>query len=468
MPNSLEHLGYMELGKDLNSDIIYLEILGNKIVVLNSASAASDLLEKRSAIYSDRACPPIIKDPTLFDWSQTIGMVGYNDTWRHYRRMMNAWLNNRAVIQFHNLQEHQTRLLLQRLLDASGKSHPFERVKSEFFFTTASIMFQLAYGYQLRGDHDQYYMEAKKAIEHIMSSVMFTNFYVNLFPALARVPDWFPGTGWKRTIRAWREQKEKAINAPFEWTQAQVNAGLSEPSMLGALLQDHKLTSGLGLKEKENLLKDLSMSVFIGGADTSATALLSFVAAMILHPHVQEKAQQEIDAVLGPNTLPTMSDRERLPYVNNLILELLRWHPVIPNAIPHVCSQDDVYRGYDILKGTIVIGNVWAMTRDENVYKSPEVFDPDRFLDPSVPPAPVFGWGRRICPGVHLGEAALFITISSLLATYTFSKKRDEHGREIDPVIEIASNAAVLELKPFEFEFQLRSEKHRQLIREAA
>lgn len=43
--------------------------------------------------------------------------------------------------------------------------------------TTASIMFQLAYGYQLRGDHDQYYMEAKKAIEHIMSSVMFTSEY---------------------------------------------------------------------------------------------------------------------------------------------------------------------------------------------------------------------------------------------------------------------------------------------------
>lgn len=51
---------------------------------------------------------------------------------------------------------------------------------------------------------------------------------------------------------------------------------------------------------------------------------------MVLNPHVQERAQQEIDTVLGPVTLPKISDRERLPYVNNLIHELLRWHPVAP------------------------------------------------------------------------------------------------------------------------------------------
>lgn len=51
---------------------------------------------------------------------------------------------------------------------------------------------------------------------------------------------------------------------------------------------------------------------------------------MVLNPHVQKKAQEELDAVLGPATLPTMSDRDRLPYVKRLILELLRWRPVLP------------------------------------------------------------------------------------------------------------------------------------------
>jgi cytochrome P450 len=64
----------------------------------------------------------------------------------------------------------------------------------------------------------------------------------------------------------------------------------------------------------------------------SSTTLVNFIAAMITNPEVQAKAQQEIDTVLGPATLPTMADRERLPYVNNLILEVLRWRPVAPNG----------------------------------------------------------------------------------------------------------------------------------------
>ena len=66
MPPGLDHLAYIKLGRELDSDIIFLELLGNNIVVLNSAEAASDLLEKRSAIYSDRVCPPIMKDPSLY------------------------------------------------------------------------------------------------------------------------------------------------------------------------------------------------------------------------------------------------------------------------------------------------------------------------------------------------------------------------------------------------------------------
>ncbi|KAB5588603.1 Cytochrome P450 family protein [Ceratobasidium theobromae] len=468
MPSGFEHLAFMTLGKQLNSDIIFLNLLGHNIVVLNSAQAASDLLKKRSAIYSERACPEMLRDPQLLDWSRAPGILGYNDIWRHHRRMMHNWLNPRAVVQFHKMQEHQARLLLQRMLDISvSPSKPFESIKDEFFYTMAATMFRLAYGYTLQGRHDPFFKDIREAVHRAFNSVMFTNFYVNLFPALARVPDWFPGTSWKRTIRKWREDKEHALDAPFEWTKAQVAEGTAEVSMLGTLLQDHELTSGLSTEERDSRLKELGVTTYSGGTDTSSTALLNFVAAMVLNPQVQAKAQQELDAVLGPGTLPTVSDRERLPYINKLILEVLRWRPVAPNAIPHMCLEDDKYRGYDILKNTIIMGNLWAMSRDEQFYKNPEIFDPERFTDPSVPCLPAFGWGRRKCPGMHFSESSLFIVIASLLTTFTFSKKKDENGNDIDVKIEDASNALVLEMKPFDFEFKSRSEKHEQLILEA-
>ena len=56
----------------------------------------------------------------------------------------------------------------------------------------------------------------------------------------------------------------------------------------------------------------------------------TFILAMVLHPHVLKKAQEEIDRVLGPNHLPEFSDRPSLPYIEAIYLETLRWHPVVP------------------------------------------------------------------------------------------------------------------------------------------
>ncbi|QRW02502.1 cytochrome P450 family protein [Ceratobasidium sp. AG-Ba] len=65
MPAKDEHLGFIELGEKLNSDIIWLETFGMKIVVLNSYEDAVNLLDKRSVIYSDRVCPMMLKDPSF-------------------------------------------------------------------------------------------------------------------------------------------------------------------------------------------------------------------------------------------------------------------------------------------------------------------------------------------------------------------------------------------------------------------
>ncbi|CAE6444324.1 unnamed protein product [Rhizoctonia solani] len=381
----------------------------------------------------------MFKEPSLLDWSNHVVLLEYGDQWRHHRRMLNNWLNAHAVSQFHCLQEHQVRLMLRRLVNVPGESHPFEEVKDALFYSHRLI----------RGNvYNQ------------------PDFLVNVFPSLKYVPDWFPGTGWKRTAREWRALKESAQSLPYEWTKTQLEAGVTEPSILSMLLQNHRLTSNLTAKEKELRLKELTWIIVAAGTDTTSATLTAFVAAMVLNSHVQTKAQKELDDILGLVSLPTMADQERLPYIRNLIQEVLRWHPVAPIGVPHSCRQDDIYEGYEIERGTIVIGNIWAITRNKVVYKDPEVFDPDRFLDPSVPYAPAFGWGRRKCPGVYFAEASLFITAATLLATFRFSQKKDSNGQEIPPRLEAVSNSIVMELKPFEFELEFRSDKHRQLIPE--
>ena len=80
---------------------------------------------------------------------------------------------------------------------------------------------------------------------------------------------------------------------------------------------------------------------------------------MASFPAVQQKAQAELDSVVGPHRLPEFSDRDSLPYINALIKELLRWHPVVIVGLPHRTLADDEYKGYFIPAKTIVIANIW-------------------------------------------------------------------------------------------------------------
>ncbi len=62
---------------------------------------------------------------------------------------------------------------------------------------------------------------------------------------------------------------------------------------------------------------------------------------MTLHPDIQRKAQNEVDTVVGTTRLPTMEDREDMPYLNCIIKEILRFGSIVP-LMPHSLDVDDV------------------------------------------------------------------------------------------------------------------------------
>ena len=80
---------------------------------------------------------------------------------------------------------------------------------------------------------------------------------------------------------------------------------------------------------------------------------------MAIYPDIQQRAQSEIDEIVGNGRLPSISDRHNLPFVEALIKETLRWHPVAPTGIPHLTTADATCAGYDIPKGANVIPNLW-------------------------------------------------------------------------------------------------------------
>ncbi|CUA71919.1 O-methylsterigmatocystin oxidoreductase [Rhizoctonia solani] len=391
IPRTFEHVAYANMGKELNSDIVALTAMGQTIVVLNSAEATSELLDKRSSIYSGRAQIPAVTDKEMMDWGQGIVFLNNGDRWRRDRRMLHEALHKGVVPRYYPAQEKQIQALVGRLLNTPSTLEVFIQ---ELRFAFGATLLYSTYGYLPTSPDDDWIIGASAATDHIAQAAQPTKFIVNFIPVLKYLPNWFPGTGWKRTLSNWRQHKEHTTAAPYNWTKEQIGNGTAVPSIVQNLLSafpDYTPDT-----EDDVHIKLMSATMFGGGLETSIATASFFILAMVLYPEIALKIQEEVDQVLGTaERLPTMHDREQLPYIQNTLLELLRWQPVNPLAIPHAAMEDGEYKGYHIPKDSIVIGNTWAITRDENIYPDPECFNPDRFLDPKVPPAPAFGYGRR-------------------------------------------------------------------------
>lgn len=138
---------------------------------------------------------------------------------------------------------------------------------------------------------------------------------------------------------------------PYQFVKQQMRANKHKTSFLSQAIED------LG-PDMEPINKWSAAAMYLGGADTTVSSIMTFFLAMMLYPDVQRKAQEELDRVLG-DRLPLTKDLKDLPYVEALVKEVHRWHTVGPLAIPHAATEEDEYNGYRIPKGALILPNNW-------------------------------------------------------------------------------------------------------------
>lgn len=142
---------------------------------------------------------------------------------------------------------------------------------------------------------------------------------VDFIPGLARLPDWFPGTGFKRIAREQRALHDASADVPYNFVVNQMSNGTNQESFASKLITAYRNQGKEADDQIFEYIKWVTSNVYGGGADTTVSSLMSFVLGMVLHPEVQQKAQEEIDRVIGSDRLPSHSDRENLPYVDGIV-----------------------------------------------------------------------------------------------------------------------------------------------------
>ncbi|CAD6203721.1 unnamed protein product [Miscanthus lutarioriparius] len=169
-------------------------------------------------------------------------------------------------------------------------------------------------------------------------------------------------------------------------------------------------------------IKAFILDLIVGGTDTSSVTIEWAMSELLRKPDVLTKATEELDRVIGRERLVTEGDITKLPYMQAIVKETMRLHPVTPLLAPRLSREDASVDGYDIPTGTLVFVNVWAIGRDPAVWgDAPDEFRPERFAGSSVDVKGQdfellpFGSGRRMCPGIGLGLKMVQVILANLV-----------------------------------------------------
>ncbi|KAK7460409.1 hypothetical protein VKT23_009130 [Stygiomarasmius scandens] len=443
-----QYLKYVDLGRAYNSDVVHIDVCGDHLVVLNSAEAIEELLEKRSLNYSDRPPMPMLND--LVGWNEfDIGLMRYSDKWKIHRRIFNQYFKPQVITSYYPAHRKEVLVFLNDLLNDQENLHAYARS-----YTGASIL-RVVYGITSEEEKAYFVKLVDQAMESFIAGANRGSFMLDYFPFLKYIPAWVPGAGFKRKAVTWAKYVSDMNHHPWQNLRSSITNGTIVSSIA---------TDALGnfSEEMEPIIQHVCAVSYVAGADSTVALVLSSILALVRHPEVQKRAQVELDGVVGTKRLPDFQDRENLPYIDAILQETQRIYPALPLSLDHCSMDDDFYNGYFIPKGTTVIGNAWAVLHDESIYPDPMEFKPERFLRQKGRPSPpdsalyAFGFGRRICPGRFFALDAAWLAVACVLATFDIIKAFDADGEEIEVIAEHTPGAVSHPL-PFKCEFVPRS-----------
>ncbi|KIY02613.1 uncharacterized protein Z520_01078 [Fonsecaea multimorphosa CBS 102226] len=391
-------------------------------IVLSSVQAIEELLVKRGHIYSSR--PTSTSQADIITGKGRIVTMPYGEEFRKHRKIIHTLLGIQNAKTFLPYQEYESRQTLRHLLDNPDLFY------SEMSRYSATILQDDQY-------NDAEVLQQYRPIQILTTSdIAPGSWLVDRYPFLNYLPG--PLAPWRSQAYSIHLELRSFWGVFLHSIEDRVKEGTAPDCFLSRFVQNPETEH---FSEMERI--SVTAELLSAGTETTATSLQWFFKACVKHPEWIREAQKELDTVVGRERLPNFSDRGSLPYITAVISELHRWASAAPLAFYHATSQTDTYRGSTIPKSTMVIANTYAVHHSEQYFPNPSAFLPGRWLPPDDPRHVVngaqtpnhlgFGVGRRECPGKHVAEASLFISISRIL--WAFDIDRGDNPEPSDETV---------------------------------
>ncbi|KAI0339649.1 cytochrome P450 [Trametopsis cervina] len=233
------------------------------------------------------------------------------------RRIMHDGFSVRAVKAYVSIQEREVIHMIHSFLE-----NP-QQWEEEVRRTSSSVMLGALYGWQSVSTINHPDVIAITKVQHTIELASLPGAtLIDIFPFLKRLP---------KRLSKWKQDGDRLYNeftALFDKLLDGAKQNEKElPDCFGKLLLDRVASADMSHED----------AAWLAGAETTSAVLRLVVLNMAMHPDVMRRAQAEIDSIVGRDRMPTMEDRNRLPYVSAVIREVLRCESV--GSIPRIARR---------------------------------------------------------------------------------------------------------------------------------
>ncbi|KAE8404047.1 cytochrome P450 [Aspergillus pseudonomiae] len=415
-------------------------------IYVNSPAAVKEIFDKQSQHSSSRAPSPVVSD--LLSGGMRFLLMPYSPNWRKLRAIVHKLLTPKSSNTFMPSQEFEAKQLLWDILTDNENQESFYMHIRRY---TTSVVMTSTYGRRVPAWDCEDIRKIYGLMQEFSEAAAPGKYIAETFPVLNKLP---------AQMQLWRKaalqsfHRQAAIWMKY-WTRLKTQMDLNQAP-------ECFVKQFIETDYEKNDISELQASFVAGtmieaGSETTSSALNSCIKYFAAYPEAQAKAYNEVCRVVGENRLPTFEDERDLPYIRACVKEILRIRPVT--------------KDYFIPANSVVSINHYALHFDPERYTDPDDFIPDRYLnhplkagayaahpDPYARDHFDFGAGRRICPGMHLAENSLFITIACIIWAFNILPPLENEKVGIVDVSDAAYEAGANTLpKPSKLRFVPRS-----------
>ncbi|KAL4587586.1 hypothetical protein LXL04_000458 [Taraxacum kok-saghyz] len=401
--------------------------LGTKLhVVVNSMELAKVVARDQDKTLANRS-PPLTAVISSYGVNN-ISWSNNNTHWRNMRKLLVSQLMSTTNLNSSSSQTLRTNEVRKMVADVYSKLGQKIDINEIGFNAAFDVLTSMLWGGRKSGEGNfsSYLVERFLEVEFKIIELQGARNISDFLPMLS----WLDLQGRQREMRTQmvyvNEILDQLIQGRIKANSCKIDEDDHQKKDFLQILLELKDQKYAPTSYTFDQIKALLMNI-VTAATVTISIMVEWVMAEILHnAAVLKKIQEELTEVVGMNIVEE-SHLSKLTYLDAAIKETLRLHPPLPLLVHRCPDEACEVGGYTIPKGTVVYLNVWAIHRDPKNWTNPLKFKPERFLNGNwdyngnnfkfLP----FGSGRRICPGINLGEKMLMYTVASLLHSFDWS-----------------------------------------------